>query len=211
MYVKRLFGAWLVAGLALGSCAVGGKAAPPSAVLEDDQPSATQVETTIAEAAMTTPSAGCVVGSWELNSPLFVETLRETMAAEYDSATIEHAGGSYTIVLRADGSVDANRDGWMISASSSLGKVLQTVDSEESGTYAIDENAGSIALQLDQTSPPTVTFQTDSNGTLRPLSPQAWHVELPPEALIPSGAFSCTDEHLVITNQLGLVSEFTRR
>lgn len=227
--MRRLIGLALIFGVAVLSCTSDRtevssttssvEAPPPVGSTTSRVPaSATPIApaTTAGVVDSTVPGAGarsveCLVGEWELDSPLFFDQLGSVFPDEFPNVKVEHAGGAYRIALGADGSFVGIRDGWSLAIGTGEGRLVQTIDDEDTGVYRVDEGAGSISVTFEPSAGPIVITQIQVDGVLEPLDADPSALELPGAAGDPSGSFSCSESRLVVTTSLGLVSEFFRR
>lgn len=226
--MKRLIGLVLILGFVLAACTTDSGIAPstssaPAVDLDEPVTTSTTVPPTVpVEPASTTvpgpsttpgalASAACVVGVWELDSQLFLDQLGSVYPAEFPDVGIEHTGGTFTIELDADGSVSGTRSGWTLTIGAGEGRLVYSIDAQDTGTYSLDSSGGTLAVTLEPASVPQVTTQVQVDGVLETLDVGPSAFELPDAAQNPSGTFSCSDDRLRVSTPLGLVLEFSRR
>ncbi len=226
--MKRLIGLVLILGFVLAACTTDSGIAPstssaPAVDLDEPVTTGTTVPPTVpveppsttVPGPSTTPgalaSAACVVGVWELDSQLFLDQLGSVYPAEFPDVGIEHTGGTFTIELDADGSVSGTRSGWTLTIGAGEGRLVYSIDAQDTGTYALDSSGGTLAVTLEPASVPQVTTQVQVDGALDTLDVGPSAFELPDAAQNPSGTFSCSGDRLRVSTPLGLVLEFSRR
>ena len=171
--------------------------------------------TTTTEQTTTTTSGeaagggeSCVVGTWELDSEAFMESLEEAFADEaaLDNATVEFVEGSYTVTMTGEGSFTALRDGWSFQVVSPEGTFRLTIDGSEEGGWTTD---GSTLTVTNMEGSLSVDAQAVVDGELVDL-PTGSLPTIESSAVAESSTYECSGDSLTVTVEEGFVSEFTR-
>lgn len=210
--------------LAVAACSPGDSGGDPTSTIgasgdstlavADSTPSATEDTTTTTGTGETTTTKGrasidesCIVGSWEMDSEAFVAQLNELFASQLQGSTATFGGGSYTVTFGADGSFDGVRDNWIWRVATPEGTLVQTINSEETGTYTLEN--GEMRAVVDP-----VTFdvksQIEVDGQLIDLPPPPGGITFDSGDFDPRGSVSCDDESLVVTADEGLELVFDK-
>lgn len=204
--MKRLIP--IILSIALVAC--GGDSATTTAA-ETTQPSdggqATATTTTEAPTTTTTeppttttttppePSASeCLVGSWNLDSENFVETLMEAMGPELPGE-LQTADGTYVIEMSADGTFTSIREGWGYRIVSPQGTMLVQIDGTETGTYAAEGDTLTVNVTDGEAS---VSMGMEVDGEIQDL-PFPMEMDLPSDTVEGTGQFECTNATLTVT------------
>ena len=223
--MKRLIP--IVLSIALVAC--GGDSATTTAAAPTTQPpSGDEAVTTTTEAPTTTtteaptttttkppePSASeCLVGSWNLDSETFVDTLMEAMGPGLPGE-LQPTDGTYVIEMGADGTFTSIRDGWGYRIVSSEGTIVVQIDGTETGTYTVDGDTMTVAITGGEA---TVSMGMEVGGEIQDL-PFPMEMNLPSDTVEGTGQFECTDTTLTVTTtaegpsgeDLEFMSVFTR-
>ena len=174
-------------------------------------PPSSETTTTVGEATTTSVEAtgdeSCIVGSWEMDSEAFVGQLNEMFAAQLQGSTAEFAGGSYVVTFGADGSFLGERDNWMWRVATPEGTLVQTINSEETGTYTFEN--GELAASVDP-----VTFdvrsQIEVDGELIDLPGAPGGISFDGGDFDPRGSVACDEQRMMITADEGLELVFDK-
>lgn len=194
--------------LLLAACGGGEAETATTTALE---PTTTAAETTTTAAPTTTtteatttttttvpqPSAeDCLVGTWELDSEAFVDSLMATMGTDLPGE-ITSGGGSYIVEMDADGSITSTRDEWRYLIESTEGTLAVQLDGTETGTYTTDGDTITISITGGETS---VTTGLLVDGELQEL-PFGPTQTFDAEPLEGAGTFDCAADTLTMTIQ----------
>lgn len=159
--------------------------------------------TTTTEAPTTTtttapePSAEeCLVGTWDLDSEAFVDSLMATMGTDLPGE-ITSGGGSYVVEMGADGSFEVTRDEWRYLIESPQGTLVAQIDGTESGTYEAD---GDTLTATTTGGDATVSMGLLVDGELQDL-PFPMEMDLATDAIAGSAQYECTDETLTVSSE----------
>lgn len=139
--------------------------------------------------------AGCVIGTWELDSQHFFDQIADELADEGEDAKFEYLGGAYQIAAMADGTFTSSRIDWSFGAMSEFGDIEITVNHVQEGTYTVDGGtlstnvpgggeAADVEIKIDG-----VPF--DAPGGVSPIEP--------PDASFETAAPDCGDDTMTIT------------
>lgn len=176
------------------------------AVAATTAPATTSTEAATTTTAVTTQGgAECVVGTWELDSQRFFDSLFETFSGELgmEDAAFEHLSGSYRVAMASDGTFSGIRDEWTFRFTIPEGGFQTIIDGTDTGSYTIDEDQLTMG---DISSDTTVTFLAEVDG-------EAFEIPSGPDvgtdALGGTGTFTCGGDVLTVTNE-GIMSAFTR-
>lgn len=167
-------------------------------------PTTTEPRATTTVAAAT-GGAECLVGMWSMNSDSFFTQMMEMLEGELQGASFVHTGGSYTVEFGADGTMKAVRDMWSFEVETPEGTLIQTIDSQESGTYQVDGNTMSAELNQDSFE---IKSQVEVDGQLLDLPTQS--VDLPDNTVDPAGEFSCDSNTMSVSTPEGMSIVFDR-
>ena len=208
------------AALLLGACTAESEQTTTSAAADTTTTTAaatttTSAPTTTTEATTTTTSdatAGggesCLVGTWELDSEAFMESLEGAFADEpaLENVTVEFVDGSYTVTMTDGGSFTASRDDWSFQVVSADATFRLTIDGSEEGGWMAD---GSTLTVTDVEGSLSVDAQALVDGELVDL-PTGSVPTIESSAVAESSSYECRDDALTVTVEEGFVSEFTR-
>lgn len=221
--MRRILALLLTVALLAAAC--GGDGSEETTTTADDSADTTaapdttepadDTTTTEARAATTTTQAaegggggeGCIAGTWELNNEAFLEQMTDLFSQEgmpeADVGMIE--GGTFTVDLGADGSLNSMRENWGFDVMTAEGNVQIVINGTESGTWSAD----GTTMTIDITDSDLVS---DTNivvdGQEVPL-PGGAPVDVP-EGFATESEYTCSDDTLSLTNA-GIVSELNRR
>lgn len=196
--------------LLLAACG-GGEA--ETATTTAPEPSTTAAETTTTTAAPTTttteattttttttapePNAEeCLVGTWDLDSESFVDSLMATMGTDLPGE-ITSGGGSYVVEMGADGSFEVTRDEWRYLIESPQGTLVAQIDGTETGTYEAD---GDTLTATTTGGDATVSMGLLVDGELQDL-PFPMEMDLATDAIAGSAQYECTEETLTVSSE----------
>lgn len=162
-----------------------------------ETPTTTTTEATTTTTTAPEPSAEeCLVGTWDLDSESFVESLMATMGTDLPGE-ITSGGGSYVVEMGADGSFEVTRDEWRYLIESPQGTLVAQIDGTETGTYEADGNT--------LTATTTGGDATVSMGLLVDGEPQdlpfPMEMDLATDAIAGSAQYECTDETLTVSSE----------
>ncbi len=159
----------------------------------------TVTTTTTTEAPPDEPAAdglaGCVLGTWELDSQHFFDQLADELAEEDEGAEFEYLGGAYQIAAMPDGTFTANRIDWSFGAVSDFGEIEITMNHLQEGTYTVDGGTMSTSIPAGG-EPADLEIKIDGvpfdfPGGVNPIEP--------PDASFESAVPDCSDEALTVT------------
>lgn len=208
--MRRLLTLTLVLGLLIVACGGGeeGTTTSTSAALTTtmapDTTEAADMTTTTAAAATTTTealSAGgddCLVGTWTLDSEVFVENFDEIMTgAEMPDSEVTALDGTFEVEMNADGTYLAVRDEWGFRMATPEGTVIIEINGDETGTWStsgttLSINPGDNSLTVD------VSMEVD--GETFPFPGTDAPIETPP-GLATNSEFECSGDILTLANE----------
>lgn len=168
---------------------------------------APEITTTTVEATTTTPETttttsapddavtACLVGTWILDSEAFVENFADIFdAAGMPDPEATPLGGSLTVELSADGSLQTVRDGWGFSIDTGESVLTVVTNGVEPGTWTADSSM--LAVETD-ISALEVGASIEVGGQVLELPVDQLPVELP-SALAGESAYQCSEEVLTL-------------
>lgn len=163
----------------------------------------TEATTTTTEAPTTTTTTEpemsaeeCLVGTWDLDSEAFVDSLMSTMGTDLPGE-ITSGGGSYVVEMGADGSFEVTRDEWRYLIESPQGTLVAQIDGTESGTYEAD---GDTLTATTTGGDATISMGLLVDGELQDL-PFPMEMDLATDAIAGTAQYECTDETLTVSSE----------
>ena len=175
--------------------------AAPSTTSTTAAPAETTTTTTAAPSSDLTT---CVIGVWELDSATFLELIAAELAGEQGLGEFEFGGGSYSLTVAADGTFIDERSDWTLLVTSDFGDLQITINDRNEGTWTIDGDVLSTALQTGDA--PEITFLLDGE----PVEFPGGAAPVQPPAVEFTGAtVTCSDDQLSASFE-GFTSTWTR-
>lgn len=162
-------------------------------------PGTTAATTTTTEAPPDEPSAdglaGCVLGTWELDSEHFFDQIADGLNQEDEDVEFEFLGGAYQIAAMPDGTFTASRIDWSFGGMTEFGDIEITMNHNQVGTYTIDGDTMSTVIPAGG-DPADLEIKVDGvpfdfPGGINPIEP--------PDASFESAVPDCDDEALIVT------------
>jgi hypothetical protein len=199
--VRKVFTLSVGLGLMVTACA-------PSPA-EDASATTATVETTMTTGEATTTTSepttttsapddavtGCLVGTWVLDSEAFAENFADIFdAAGMPDPEVTPLGGSLTVELLADGSLQTVRDGWGFSIDTGESVLTVETNGVEPGTWTADSSMLAIATDI---SALEVDASIEVGGQVLEFPVDQLPVELP-SALAGESAYTCSEEVLTL-------------
>jgi hypothetical protein len=144
----------------------------------------TAATTTTASATTTVAASGglesCVVGTWELDSQEFFDTLLSSLPEDEQVGEFMFVDGAYLLIVEADGTFRSVRDGWTFGAESEDGEVVLRISDEQTGTYSLDGSV--LTTRLEAGTPAEIEIIVDGvaldlPGGRAPFEPPAAEFE----------------------------------
>lgn len=176
----------------------------PTTTASPDTTTTAAEQTTTTAAVVGGGGADCLVGTWMLDTNLFMENMLEIFAqADMGDAEVSALDGTFTVQMNADGSLSAVRDAWGFQVVTSEGTVTIEINGEEVGTWSADDTT--LNVQTD-TSDLTVDSKIEVDGQVLPIPSSPVDV---PEGLATGSTYDCSGDTLTITNE-GVESVLTR-
>ncbi|HUF94991.1 MAG TPA: hypothetical protein VMO52_02815 [Acidimicrobiia bacterium] len=211
--MKPAFSILFVATLVIAACGGEGGDTTTNPAAGESTTTAPEETSTTAGGAETSTTAGgsaggddCLVGTWVLNDEAFFEQVFADMDEETTGfGDVTAAGGTFTTVFEADGSVEAIRADWGFSVDTDQGMLNIVINGTQTGTWETD--GSTLLLTLDEGSGFDVeaTVVIDGEEIALPSAP----MDVPAEALSSSSEFTCSGDTLAVTGD-GITSEFER-
>ena len=171
---------------------------PETTTSSAGEPTTTVAETTTTAAAASGGSA-CLVGTWVLDNDAFMENLGSVFTdAGMPDAEVSALGGTFTVELGADGSLNATRDGWGFDMDTGEGAVIIEINGTETGTWSADEATLTVSTDASDLE---VGFSVEVDGEM-----VAMPSEFQPEFDVPQGVatdstYACSGDVLTLTNE----------
>ena len=181
----------------------------------DDTTTTTSTPTTTTEATTSSAPAeavgegeSCLVGTWDLDSESFMQSLEGAFVEEavLENVTVEFVEGSYTVTMSEGGSFTASRDDWSFQVVTSDATFRLTIDGSEQGSWTAD---GSTLTLTNVEGTLSVDAKAVVDGELVDL-PTGSVPTIESSAIAESSSYECRDDALTVTVEEGFVSEFTR-
>lgn len=210
--MRRLLILVSVVGLIAAACN-GGAGDTTTTTTTDDATSTTATDTTTSVPASTTSSAGeptttapaasggsdCLVGTWVLDNDAFMENLGSIFTdAGMPDAEVSALGGTFTVELGADGSLNATREEWGFDVDSGEGAVIIEINGTETGTWSAD---GTTLTVSTDTSDLEVDFSVEVDGEMVEM-PSEFQPEFDvPQGIATDSTFTCSGDVLTLTNE----------
>lgn len=204
--MKRL--APFIVFLLLAACG-GGEAetatttAPEPTTTEATTTTTTEATTTTTEAPTTTTTEAeqsaeeCLVGTWELDSEAFVDSLMATMGTDLPGE-ITSGGGSYVVEMNADGSLEVTRDEWRYLIESPEGTLVAQIDGSESGTWEVTDGMLTVTTTGGDA---TVSMGMLVDGEVQDL-PFPMEMDIQTDVFTESTQFECTEQALTVSSDV---------
>jgi len=164
------------------------------------------VDVTTTQASAGGGDADCLVGTWVLDSEAFVENFGSIMAeAGLPDVEVSPLGGSFTVELSADGSLEAERDEWGFRMTMPDGTFIVEINGTEVGSWSAD---GSILTVDTDVSDIEVSGAIEIGGELIEMPTGQMPIE-PPPGIATGSEYTCSGDVLTLTNA-GVESVLTR-
>lgn len=150
----------------------------------------------------TTPSpggggSGCLVGDWVLDSEAFVENFDSIFAdAGMPDAEVAPLGGSFTVELSADGSLEAEREEWGFRITTPDGTVIIEINGTETGTWSADESTLTVDTDVSEIE---VSAAIEVGGEVIEMPEGQMPIE-PPEGIATGSEYTCSGDVLTLSN-----------
>ena len=209
--MRRLMFLVYVVGLIADAC--NGGAGDTTTTTADDATTSTTAEMTTTVPETTTSSAAeptttaaaasggsdCLVGTWMLDNDAFMENLGSIFAdAGMPDADVAALGGTFTVELGADGSLNATRDQWGFDMDTGEGAVIIEIDGTETGTWSADESTLTVSTD---TSDLEISVSVEVDGEMVEM-PSEFQPEFDvPQGIATDSAYTCSDDVLTLTNE----------
>ena len=159
----------------------------------------------------TTPPAGgggiddCIVGSWDLDSQPFFDTISESLGGAEAAGEFRHVGGVYRITASADGTFVDQRIDWTFAVVTDEGGLELSINHTQTGTYTVEDGIITTSIPAGGGAP-EVTMSID--GVPSNIPGGAIPID-PPDASFDSAVATCDDDTLVISYD-GFTSTWNR-
>lgn len=155
--------------------------------------------TTVADATTTTETiaaggADCVSGTWVIDSPVFLESLREVFAGEAQGGEITEVNGTYTIEMAEDGTMSGQRDEWGFTVVTAEGTVAIIMDGTETGTWTATEDTITVEIA---TSDMSVSVTVEADGQTFTLGDSPVDI---PDVITSASQYACDGDMLTVTS-----------
>ena len=218
MRSTRLFSVLAVLVLVLAACSpddagdtsttVAGETTTSSAT-EPTEPTETTapVEETTTTQGSTQVDAGCIVGTWEMDSQAFIDQLQSIFAGEMLGATAAHTGGTYIVTIGGDGTFHGVREDWTWEIETAEGTLIQTINSEETGTYTLEGGLMDVDLETNSFD---VASSIEVDGQVLDLPQPPGGIQFDDDSFDPAGEVTCDGDELVVHGEEDLELVFTR-
>lgn len=171
---------------------------PETTTSSAGEPTTTVGETTTTAAAASGGS-DCLVGTWVLDNDAFMENLGSIFAdAGMPDADVAALGGTFTVELGPDGSLNATRDEWGFDMDTGEGAVVIEVDGTETGTWSADETTLTVSTD---TSDLDVGVSVEVDGEMVEM-PSEFQPEFDvPQGIATDSTYTCSGDVLTLTNE----------
>lgn len=199
--MRRLLNLALALGLVAAACSPSSSSGATS-TSTDDTPTSQPATTTTSSAGAGGPD--CLVGTWVLDTDSFVEALAEAYAESGIGVTeVTAGGGSFTMTLDADGSMESEREEWGFGVVMAEGTFNIVIDGRETGTWSADDSTMTVDT-TDSDLSVSATVEADGQSIDIPSSP----VEVP-DTIASDSEYSCEGDVLTVVND-GFTSVMNR-
>lgn len=172
-------------------------------VPETTTSSAGETTSTVGETTTTAPAASggpdCLVGTWVLDNDAFVANFGSIFAdAGMPGAEVSALGGTFSVELGADGSLNATRDEWGFEMDTGEGVVIIEIDGTETGTWSADESTLTVSTDASDLE---VDFSVEVDGEMVEM-PSEFQPEFDvPQGITTNSTYTCSGDVLTLTNE----------
>lgn len=150
--------------------------------------------TTTTEPPSASGGAGCVEGTWILDTSSFIASMQALFTEEgFGADSLTPNEGTYTVTLASDGTFTAERADWGFSVVTADGTFTMSVNGSESGTWTADDATMTVTISSSDVTVSS-TAEVDGQVVTLPESP----VDVP-DAVAEDSAYSCDGDVLTVT------------
>jgi hypothetical protein len=154
----------------------------------------TTADTTTTTEAVAAGGPSCLSGMWVIESPAFLESLREVFADEAQGGEITEVNGTYTIEMADDGTMIGQRDEWGFTVLTAEGTVDLSMDGTETGTWEATEDTITVEIE---SSDMNVSVTVEADGQVFTLADSPINV---PDVITSATPYSCAGDMLTVTS-----------
>ena len=174
--------------------AQGATTAPATATTAGDETTTTAADATTTTETVAAGGPSCLSGTWVIDSPAFLESLREVFADEAQGGEITEVNGTYTIEMAENGTMIGQRNEWGFTVLTAEGTVDLSMDGTETGTWEATEDTITVEIESSDMS---VSVTVEADGQVFTLADSPINV---PDVITSATPYSCAVDMLTVTS-----------